>query len=384
MPDPAGPLWAGRVGAERSTDEGTTPSIARRRRARQAGSLMLAVRKLEPGRGKVELREVPEPVAGPGQVVLEVAAAGICGTDLHIFDGEFATTPPVTIGHELAGRIAEVGPGVDAWTTGERVTSETYFYTCGRCIHCRRGRPNLCALRRSIGSKADGAFTRYLVVPAANLHRLPDDLSLEAAALTEPLACVVHGVIDTAQVRAGDDVAITGPGPIGLLALQVAVAAGARVLMLGTAADRSRLEVARRLGAAGTHEVDGAGTLVDSLDEAFGNADGADLVIECSGAAPAAATLLDAVAKGGRYCQMGLYGRPVSLDLDQVCYKELTVTGSNATVPTAWPRAIRLLAEGRIDPAGMITHRYPLEQWDDALATVRSKAGVKVLLLPAS
>jgi L-iditol 2-dehydrogenase len=342
---------------------------------------MRAVRKLAPGHGHVALADTPEPVAGPGEVVVEVDAAGICGTDLHIEQGEFPTTPPVTMGHELAGRIAAVGPGVTRWRPGDRVTAETYFHTCGRCLHCRRGRPNLCRERRSIGSKADGAFAPFILLPAANLHRVPDGLALEHAALTEPLACVVHGVIDTAQVRAGDRVVVAGPGPIGLLALQVALAAGARVVVLGAAADGARLRTATRLGAAAALDVEATADLEAAVDDALG-AEGADLVIECSGAGPAADTLLRLAARGGRYCQMGLSGRPVSLDLDLVCYKELVVTGSNATVPTAWPRALRLLADGRVDVSGVITHRFPLGGWDEALDTVQRRVGIKVLLRP--
>ncbi len=344
---------------------------------------MLAVRKMAPGVGNIEVLEVPEPIAGPGQVVIEVRAAGICGTDLHIYLDEFATTPPVTIGHELAGTVVEVGAGVTGWQPGDRVTSETYFHTCGHCIQCRRGRPNLCAERRSIGSKEDGAFARYLLVPARNLHRVPDGLELDSAALTEPLACVVHGVIDTAQVRAGDRVVIAGPGPIGLLALQVALAAGARVVVLGTDVDQQRLHYAKKLGATATLNVQQTADIGRAAAELL-DAPGADLVIECSGAAPAASTLLGLVQPGGRYAQVGLYGRPVALDLDVVCYKELSVTGSNATVPTAWPRALRLLADGRVDASTLITHRFALRDWEQALETVKSKSGVKVLLDPTA
>lgn len=343
---------------------------------------MLAVRKLARGVGNVGLAEVAEPAAGPGEVVIRVAAAGICGTDIHIWLDEFATEPPVTIGHEVAGVISAVGEGVSGWSVGDRVTTETYFHTCGHCLHCRRGRPNLCRERRSLGSRADGAFAGYLLTPARNLHRIPAALGLEAASLTEPLACVVHGVVDTAGVRAGDRVAIAGPGPIGLLALQVCIASGARVVMLGTAADAGRLELARSLGAAGTIDVGTGDSLADQVATAFGDADEADVVIECSGAPPAADTLLAIAARGGRFCQVGLYGRRVEVDLDTVCYKELTVTGSNATVPTAWPRALRLLADGSVDAAALITHRYPLAAWEEAFATARSKAGVKVLLTP--
>lgn len=342
---------------------------------------MLAVRKVARGVGNVELREVPTPAAGPGQVVIEVAAAGICGTDVHIYLDEFATAPPVTIGHEFAGQIVEVGPEVKGWAAGDRVTSETYFYTCGRCIQCRRGRPNLCKERRSIGSREDGAFARFIRVPATNLHRVADELSLESASLTEPLACVVHGVTDVAQVRAGDRVAIAGPGPIGLLALQLALSGGATVVMLGAGGDAGRLDAALSLGASGALDVTETDNVHDATADLLG--DEPDLVIECSGAGAAAPMLLDVVARGGRYCQMGLFGREVSLDLDTVCYKELTLTGTNATVPTAWPRALRLLETGQIQTSPLITHRFALSEWEDALLAARSKAGIKVSLRPS-
>src|ERR1700756_4888323 len=206
---------------------------------------MLAIRKLARGIGNIEVKDVPKPSAGPDQVVIKVDSAGICGTDLHIYLDEFETYPPVTIGHETAGTVVEIGPEVTGWTVGDRVTTETYFYTCGECAPCRQGRPNLCRRRRSIGSKQDGAFARYLLTPAANLHRVPDDLDLESAALTEPLACAVHGILETAGVQAGDNVAITGPGPIGLLALQLAKVAGATVALMGTDVDHERLALAK-------------------------------------------------------------------------------------------------------------------------------------------
>lgn len=343
---------------------------------------MRAVRKLSAGKGNVSVVDVPEPCAGPGQVIIEIAAAGICGTDVHIVEDEFPTDPPVTMGHELAGTIAEVGAAVNGWRVGDRVTSETYFHTCGRCGPCRRGRPNLCSERRSIGSKEDGAFARYLVVPARNLHRLPDGLDLESAALTEPLACTVHGVLGTAGVTAGERVAITGPGPIGLLALQLAKAAGARVVVLGTSRDGERLERARALGADAVVDADATDDAAAAARDAL-SAEGAELVIECSGAAPAVATLLDIVGKGGRFCQMGLFGRSIPLPQDVVCLKELVVTGTNASVPSAWPWALRLLATGQVTGEGLISHRFPLERWEDALAAVTSKRGIKVLLTPS-
>jgi L-iditol 2-dehydrogenase len=153
---------------------------------------MLAIRKLARGIANVSVEEVPIPVAGPEEIVVEVDSAGICGTDLHIYLDEFETAPPVTLGHEFAGRIVEIGKNVRDWQPGDRVTAGTYFSTCGQCRYCRAGRSNLCLERKSIGSKRDGAFARYVTVPAANLYRVPDEVDLESAALTEPLAPVPY------------------------------------------------------------------------------------------------------------------------------------------------------------------------------------------------
>lgn len=347
---------------------------------------MKAVMKVARGEGHVELCDVPAPSPGPSQVLVEVAAAGICGTDLHIYHDEFITHPPVVLGHEVAGRVVALGEGVDGVEVGARVTTETYVSTCGTCRYCRSGHVNLCLARRSIGSAVDGGFTRYLVVPASNVHPLPDGVSDHAGALTEPLACVVHAVLGARAVQPGDVAVIAGPGAIGLLTLQVARAAGASVVVLGTAADAERLELALRLGADYALDVEGddvegfdVGTLVRDLTP---DGLGADVVFECSGAGPAAQQLLTLVRRRGRYVQIGLFGRPVAWDLDQVCYKELRVSGSNASVPAAWPRALALLASGAVDTEALVSDALPVSEWRDAFDRFEARRGVKLLLTP--
>ncbi len=343
---------------------------------------MIAIRKLARGKGHVEVQEVPEPKPRANEVVIGVDSAGICGTDLHIYLDEFPTEPPVTLGHEFAGVVTEVGSDVREWSLGDRVTSSTYFSTCGKCDYCRCGRPNLCLDRRSIGSRRDGAFAERVVVPAANLFRLPDSLDFESAAMTEPLACTIHGVLDRSKVEPADNVVISGPGPIGLLALQLVRAAGARAIVLGTSADSARLSIAAGLGADATINVDTTDDLLALVEDLFGIY-GADVGIECSGAAPAAQTILSLLRRGARFCQMGLYGKPIPFDQDQVCYKELTVTGTNASSVASWPRALKLLTDRRINVNAMISHRYPLTAWPDALSVAESKQGLKILLKPA-
>lgn len=328
----------------------------------------------------METRELPEPSPSVGQVKIRVKAAGICGTDIHIYYDEFKVNPPVVMGHELSGVVAELGEGVTGLKVGDRVTSETYFHTCGWCRYCRAGKPNMCAERKSIGSHVNGAFAEYIVVPAGLVHRLPDNVDFLAGALTEPLACVVHGALEVPHLIPGELAVLTGPGAIGLLTLQVVRSAGVRVVVLGTDVDEERLSLARELGADYTVNVqreDAAG-LVKGLTDGFG----ADIVYECSGAGPAAQQLLGLVRKAGQYAQVGLFGKPVTWDLEQVCYKQLSVTGTLATVPSSWHHALRLMAQGKVRTGPLATNLFPLDGWPDALAAFEGRKGVKLLFQP--
>lgn len=343
---------------------------------------MKAVVKTAPGDRNVSLADIAEPEPPAGHVLISVQAAGICGTDIHIYHDEFRSWPPVVLGHEVAGTVAALGPDVTSVAVGERVTTETYYTTCGTCRFCRDGQVNLCPRRRSIGSAVNGGFTSLLVVPARNIHTLPPNVSFRAGALVEPLACVVHGVLDAPKVAPNDLAIVAGPGAIGLLTLQVLRAGGARVIVLGTATDAHRMELARHLGAeetfvVGQHDVWAA---IEARTDGLG----ADLVFECSGAGPAATELLALVRRGGQYAQIGLFGKPVSWDLDQVCYKELSVSGSNASVPSAWRRALDLLARGVVDVEPLISGQYPLTAWQEAFDAVEQKAALKTLLVPAN
>jgi L-iditol 2-dehydrogenase len=298
-----------------------------------------------------------------------MVGAGICGTDLHIADGEYATVTPVTMGHEVSGVVAEVGEGVDDAWLGARVASETYFSTCGRCSYCRAGRINLCPDRRSIGTHVDGAFAPRLVVPSTNLHQLPDWLDGRTAALCEPLACVCHSVLEPeSAVREGDDVLVTGPGPVGLLAAQVARAAGGNVHVRGTPRDERRLTAARGLG------------LETSTTEA--GPVNADVVIECSGSESGMGDSLSSVRRGGLHVQMGLAGEAVRLPFDLVCFHELTITSGFASTPTSWVKALELVAERRVELDPLVTEIVPLDDWERAFAATRAACGIKFVLSP--
>jgi L-iditol 2-dehydrogenase len=329
---------------------------------------VIGVAKLAPGEGNVGLAEREERSPGPGYVTLDVQAAGVCGTDLHIEAGEYPSVPPVTMGHEVCGVVSALGHGVRPSWQGERVVSETYYATCGACALCRAGRVNLCEQRQSIGTHVDGAFAARVVVPARGLHRVPDGLDAPAASMAEPLACVCQSLLDPPVVSAGDRVLVLGPGAIGLLAAQVARAAGGGVSVQGAPHDEARLGLARELG-------------FDAL--VVGEAEGPwDVVIECSGSAPGIAQALTAARRGGRVVQIGLRGLPVEVDWDLIVFHELTITSGFASTPVSWRRAMAMLAAGTVATAPLVTEVVALERWEHAFSASRGGGAVKEVLRP--
>lgn len=328
--------------------------------------------KLGPGPDGLGLWEQPVRSPAGGEVVLEVIATGICGTDLHIADDEFPSEPPVTMGHEVTGHVAALGAAVDPAWLGRRVACETYYSYCEKCEHCRSGYPNLCEQRRSIGSRENGGFTRWMTIPVRNLHPLPDHVGRHAGALTEPLACVANCLFDPAVVNAGDHVLVIGPGTMGLLTAQAARAAGGEVLLVGLERDRERLEVAASLGLA---------TRVLAAEESLG-IEPPEVVCECSGAAAGAMLGLETIAKRGHYVQIGIFGKPVTVPLDTVLFKELTVTSGNASTPPSWRRAMRLIEERAVELDPLVTEVVPLAEWKRAFAATRAGSGMKYVLDP--
>ncbi|MFO7899605.1 MAG: alcohol dehydrogenase catalytic domain-containing protein, partial [Planctomycetota bacterium] len=253
------------------------------------------------GAHDVRLDDVPEPQPGPHEVKIEVKAAGVCGTDIH---GHPSVVPPVILGHELAGVIAEVGTECAERRVGERVTSETTKSTCGRCRYCRQGPVSLCIDRRGMASTADGCFARYVCLPESSVHPLPPDVSFEAGALTEPLACATHAAFEQGGVAPGEVIVVLGPGPLGLLVARCCALVGARVIVAGTAADDDRLRLADAFGADRTVDVESEDlpAFVRSITDGYG----ADTAFECSGAPAAVRTGLACLRKRGRFVQAGM------------------------------------------------------------------------------
>jgi 2-desacetyl-2-hydroxyethyl bacteriochlorophyllide A dehydrogenase len=315
--------------------------------------------------------DVPVPHPGEGEVQVQVKAAGICGTDVHILAGEFPPTPyPIIPGHEFAGVVTEVGDGVTNLTIGDRVAIDPSLF-CGSCRYCRAGRGNLCEYWGAIGDTVDGAFAEYVVAPARNAYALPDGLDFVAGALVEPMSCVVHG-LHRLRLRPGSDVLLFGAGTIGLSLLQAVKRSGATTVDV-VDSDTSRLERARSFGA--------AHVAVDARELVRQRRDGYEYVIEATGAPAAGEAALDALDRGGTLLIFGVAPEHAQIAISpfRVYSDEQTILGTMAVLDSFAP-ALTMLASGVIDVERMVTHRFRLERFDEALDTMRGRQGLKVQL----
>jgi len=341
---------------------------------------MKALVKFATGSGGMEVQDVPEPVLIPGHVIVAVEACGICGTDLHIQAGEYPVNPPVILGHEFSGMVVEVASDVSSVQTGQRVTSLVYFTTCGSCQFCQTGQWNLCAQRKSVGSGVDGAFARYVMVPARNIRLLPENVDFISGAVTEPLACCTHGVLEKATTRPGDFAFVTGPGAIGLLTAQILISAGVSVILAGTQSDVERLELSRQFGVQHTFQVDIQP--VTDLIQDLTHGKGVDLVFECSGAAAAVHLGIQVSKRGGQFIQLGLFGKPVEINWDQAILKEVDIINSFASTWISWDHALKLLGSGKVQTSPLVSAVLPIGQWESAFERFRNRQGIKFILIP--
>ncbi len=346
---------------------------------------MTALVKTAKGKGLVELREVPVPEISDHEVLIEVKAAGICGTDLHIYHDEFPYWPPVVLGHEFSGVIVRSGPAVEGWKPGDRVVGEPHTLACGKCWLCRSGQRQLCSSKRSPGWGIDGCFAKFMRYPEpALLHPIPDELSFEEAALVEPAANVVHDVLERGRVEPGDVVAVIGPGPIGMMAAMAVKSAGASTsVLLGTDEDEELRSPAARGIPSIDHVWNGQRGDVQSKILELTEGRGADLVVEASGAEGGIALGLQLVRKLGRFTAIGLTGREQVLILyDTAMFKSIDFFFNLSTSTTSWERAIRLLATRNIDVKPLITHSGGLDRWREFFAALDGKKGIKGIFIP--
>lgn len=340
-----------------------------------AGMRALVKRRPEPG---LWMEEVPVPAAGTNEVLIKVFKTGICGTDLHIYHwDDWAARnvhPPRIVGHEFVGEIVEIGPGVKGYAVGDRVTGEGHI-NCGICRNCRAGKRHLCHDAVTVGGGHDGAFAEFLVLPAYNLWRIHPEIPSDVAAILDPFGNAVHSALSFDLV--GEDVLITGAGPIGIMAAAVCSFAGARRVVV-TDVNDLRLDLARRMGATRTVRADRE-KLADVVRE-LKMSNGFDVGLEMSGSPRALRDMIESMYNGGRIALLGFLPPSTEIDWDQVIFKGLNLKGIfGREMFETWYKMSQIIRSG-VDVSPVITHRFPAERFEEAFQTVHSGVCGKVIL----
>jgi alcohol dehydrogenase/L-iditol 2-dehydrogenase len=337
----------------------------------------LAVVNFAPQKYSVELREIPRATIAEEEVLLEVGAVGVCGSDLHMWTAQqsWQMKYPVVLGHEFCGVIREVGSRVSGWSEGDRVVSETAAVIDPQSPLTRQGLYNLDPGRRGYGALIDGAMRRYVPVPARILHRMPAGMTFEQAALTEPCCVAFNAVVNNARIRPGDRVLVLGPGPIGILCGAMARLCGASVAVCGLENDRARLEVARQYGCE---------PIVGDATEWARGGDGLGVegVVDATGVSAALATALALVRPAGWISKVGWGPQPLGFSLDALVQKNITLQGSFSHNWPIWERVIQLIAAGTLDVQPITGGVWPLAEWHEAFEKMHSGQIVKAVLKP--
>lgn len=338
---------------------------------------MKALVKAEPARG-IWLQDIAAPAVGPNDVLIRTKCTAICGTDMHIFQwDEWAqhTIPvPMAVGHEFSGEVVEVGSEVRGFAPGDRVSAEGHI-TCGVCRNCRAGRRHLCINTAGVGVNRAGAFAEYVAVPAFNVFKLPDAIGDDLAAILDPLGNATHTALSFDLV--GEDVLITGAGPIGIMAVAVARYAGARHVVI-TDVNDYRLALAARMGA--TRAVRADRESLRDVMASLGMTEGFDVGMEMSGNPHALRDLLHAMHHGGSVALLGIPPEDTAIDWNEVIFKGLVLKGIyGREMFETWYKMASMLQSG-LDVSPIITHHFPVAQYAEAFALMESGQSGKVIL----
>ncbi len=334
----------------------------------------------------LEITDLPDPTPGPGEILVKVAACGICGSDVHGYDGSSGRRiPPIVMGHEAAGRVADVGPQVTGWSAGDRITFDSTIF-CGTCLYCARGEINLCDRRQVLGVsctdyRCAGAFAEYVLVPQRIVHRLPASLPFSEAAMLEAVAVAVHAV-SLSRISPGDQALVLGAGMIGLLTVQALRAAGCSTVYVADV-DASRLKLAKEIGATETLHATGDDLVSAILSRT--NGAGVDLAVEAVGIDATVRGAVNSVRKGGTVTLVGNITPEVTLPLQKTVTRQIRLQGSCASAGE-YPKAIELLTGGAIKVKPLITAVAPLEEgprWFERLYS-REPNLMKVVLTPGN
>jgi len=338
---------------------------------------MKALYKDKAGPGLI-LAERPEPTPGRGEVKIRVARTGICGTDLHIESWDAwaagAINAPLIPGHEFSGHVVELGEGVTSVAVGALVSGEGHV-VCGHCRNCRAGRRHLCKFTSSIGVNRDGAFAEFVVIPEQNVWAHPTDIDPELAAIFDPLGNAVHTALSFPMV--GEDVIITGAGPIGLMAAKVARHIGARHIVM-TDVNEERLQLAREMGVSLAINV--SKMRISEAQEQLGMKEGFDIGLEMSGHATALPEMIDNMNQGGRIAMLGLPAEPISIDWPTVVTHMITIKGIYGREMFETWYAMNAMVHTGLDVSAVVTDRFPADRWEEAFATARRGNGGKVII----
>jgi L-iditol 2-dehydrogenase len=341
---------------------------------------MRALVKYDRGLGKLRIEDKPKPGIRANEVLVKIHYCGVCGTDLKIRADHFPYDPPVIIGHEFSGVVAEVGDKAGGWKPGDKVVAEQHFKACGLCEFCLTGRRRFCKHKRSPGYYSDGAFTEYIAVDASLLHRVPAEVDLVQASLTEPAAIAATAILGKAGVCPGDFAVILGTGPISMLALQMVKTAGAaKVITTGLDVDEAvRFQIARNFGADAVINVQKADPVAAAQE--LTNEKGADLVIDLSGAPSAIKSGFRMLKKDGRFCAIGLPEADVSLPWAELVLGACTVFFSYSSDYLAWERVLTMLADRRLKTDGFTENIFPMEKWETAFDASASGEVLKAII----
>lgn len=333
-----------------------------------------------PSAGRVEIEDLPRPEAGPDEIVVKVGACGLCGTDQHIFEGSGHLTIdfPLVPGHELAGKVVDTGRNVDWLKCGDRVALDPNIH-CGHCFYCHRGDVHLCENLQALGVTRNGGFEEYCLSPARQAILLPNNVSTLMGGLAEPVACCLHGA-DRLAVQPGETVLILGGGFIGLVLLQLAKAAGAGAVIVSEPF-AARREKALELGA--SRAVDPNTEDLDAIVLEATEGRGADACIEAAGRVQTAEQAVNLARRGGRVLFFGVVpeGRMAQVSPFDIYRKELTILGSFVN-PFTHARAVQMLSEGVVKVEELVSHRFPVRDFEKALETARTADAVKVVVCP--
>lgn len=341
---------------------------------------MKAIMKTKPEPG-IEVLDIPAPEVGADEVLIKVMAASICGSDLGIYKYTSAyseMTLPVVMGHEFSGEIVEAGRNIAGFNVGDRVLSES-VKACGTCRFCREGRSNLCEESTLFGIHTAGGFAEYVTVPYKLLHRVPENMSYEDAALVEPLSNALHFVRDITPFRINDFVVVQGCGPIGLYSAQLFKLGGAEVIMTGLSADKVRFEIAKKLG------IETLNIQEQDLEEIVRDrtkGTGADIAFVAVGAPPAVRQATRIVRKRGRVTVVGIFGVEVLIDMTWLVRREIEIKGAYDAKPVNFPQSIELISRGLVDVNSVLTHRFKLEDAEGAFQVALNMTGGKIQFHP--